>query len=69
MEVPAPTFPELEVLRTVHRVAFDPDVRIRGVEGDFGGAHADPRADRRPWLAGLFRRDGAVLQARIRSSR
>ena len=38
--IPGPEFPGLEVLKTTHSVAFDPEFQILDVTGDYGAAEA-----------------------------
>ncbi len=52
VEVRSPHFPGLEVLATTHVVAFDDDLRVLGMEGDFG-AFARPAPTPKPWIASL----------------
>ncbi len=50
VHVHAPVFPNLEVLRTVQRVAFDPDFEIEDVGGDYGKVSAHEPRGRTPFL-------------------
>ncbi|MGE0193067.1 MAG: hypothetical protein AB7T63_13620 [Planctomycetota bacterium] len=52
--IPAPTFPGLEVLLTSHEVAFDEDIDVRSMQGDFGVYEA-PAKRSSPWIASLLR--------------
>ena len=51
--VPAPRFPGLEVLLTSHDVAFDDDIDVRSMSGDFGVYEAPARRSK-PWITYLF---------------
>ena len=56
VDVPAPVFPGLEVLQTTHEVAFDKDMHVASVSGDFGTQRASADRDARPWIAALWER-------------
>ncbi len=54
VRIPGPVFHGLEVLRTEHQVAFDPDVRIASVGGDYGRVRAPRPRARSPWIADVW---------------
>jgi hypothetical protein len=72
VDVVAPVFPGLEVIRTLHRVALDDDLTVLSIAGDFGTHERRHRAPQ-VWLARLLgslaptmsaeRASGAVLDA------
>ena len=74
VRVPGPLFPGLEVIRTQHTVAFDTDVEIERVSGDYGTRRVPATTRREPWLlaalAGVFsgRTEGAVREPVVRQS-
>ncbi len=63
VRVPGPVFHDLEVLRTEHTVAFDPDIRVTSVAGAYGTLRTPRPRPRASWLARFFGSAGAGLKA------
>ncbi len=54
VDVPGPTFPNLEVLHTSMQVALEPNFRIEGVRGNFTEHALEAPPARAPWVASLL---------------
>ncbi|MDJ0523204.1 MAG: hypothetical protein QNJ90_14130 [Planctomycetota bacterium] len=62
VKIPGPVFHQLEVLRTEHEVAFDPDVHVAQVSGDYGRVRAPRATLKRPWIADILGAFTSVTQ-------